>query len=194
MISRCVSFWALALVSLILAGGCNAPSDQTHEQLSVLESPVDEKTIIRFFYYPAGEYVRIPLLFRGVEEGNPRLNTAPMREEGRTVHVSLSEMRDLVNGLIRSGLGWQESKTVDVLGLYKDLTLAGIGLDTMDVRLVSAKRTAKAEISPKAICMILKPLDAALKTPRALREFQGFRLGYGCKVPGFKYGAYADDH
>jgi hypothetical protein len=194
MISRRVSFWALALVSQMVAGGCKAPSDQTHERLSVLESPVNEKTIIRFFYYPAGEYIRIPLLFRVVEEGNPRLNTAPMREDGRTVYVSLSEMRELVNGLIRSGLGWQESETVDVLGLYKDLTLAGIGLDTMDVRLVSLKGTAKAEISPKAICMILKPLDAALKTPRALWEFQGFRLGYGCKVPGFKYGAYADDH
>jgi hypothetical protein len=178
----------------MVAGGCKAPLYQTHERVSVLESPVDEKTIVRFFYYPAGEYIRIPLLFRVVEEGNPRLNTAPMREEGRTAYVSLSEMRDLVNGLIRSGLGWQESETVDVLGLYKDLTLAGIGLDTMDVRLVSSRGTAKAEISPKTICTILKPLDAALKTPRALWEFQGFRLGYGCKVSGFKYGAYADDH
>lgn len=194
MISRRVSFWALALLFLMVAGGCKAPSYQTHERVSVLESPVDKKTVVRFFYYPAGEYIRIPLLFRVVEDGNPRLNTAPMREEGRTAYVSLSEMRDLVNGLIRSGLGWQESETADVLGLYKDLTLAGIGLDTMDVRLVSSKGTAKAEISPKAICMILKPLDAALKTPRALWEFQGFRLGYGCKVPGFKYGAYAEDH
>lgn len=194
MICKSMSLSVLALGFLLAAGGCKGQSIQKHERISVLNSPVDEKTAVRFFYYPAGDYIRIPLVFRVVEESNPLLNTAPMREEGRTAYISLSEMRELVHGLIRSGLGWQESQTVEVFGLYKDLTLAGIGLDTMDVRLVSSKGTAKAEISPKAICMILKPLDAALKTPRALWESQGFRLDYGCKVPGFRPDAYPDHY
>jgi hypothetical protein len=192
MISKRLNFWVLMLVVLLIAASELAQSNQKNDQVSVLNSPVDEKTIVRFFYYPAGDYIRIPLVFRVVEEGNPLLNTAPMRGEGRTAYISLSDMHELVHGLIQSGLGWQESKTVEVLGSYKDLTLVGIGLDTMDVRIVSSHGTAKAEISPKAICMILKPLDGALKTPRAIWELQIFRLNYGCKVPGFKADAYPD--
>jgi hypothetical protein len=194
MISKRLNLWVLMLVVLLVAAGELAQSNQKHDQVSVLNSAADEKTVVRFFYYPAGDYIRIPLLFRVVEEGNPLLNTAPMREEGRTAYISLSDMHELVHGLIQSGLGWQESKTVEVLGSYKDLTLVGIGLDTMDVRIVSSHGTARAEISPKAICMILKPLDGALKTPRAIWELQIFRLDYGCKVPGFKPDAYPDHY
>jgi len=96
----------------------------------------------------------------------------------------------LVQALAHSNLAWQESETVEILGSYKKLMLAGVGLDDMDVRLVLTNGTAKAQIAPKAICKTRKPLDAALKTPRALWEFQGFRLNYGCKVPGFKHDAY----
>jgi hypothetical protein len=81
---------------------------------------------------------------------------------------------------------------MEVFGSSKKLSIAGIGLQTMDVRVVITSGTAKAQVSPKDICTILKPLDAALKGPRILWEFQGFRISYGCKVPGFKYGAYAD--
>jgi len=192
MMSKSMSFWALPLIFPLVVGGGWAQLGQKHKQVSFLNSAVDEKTVVRFFYYPAGDYIRIPLLFRVVEEDNPVLNTAPMREEGRTVYISLPEMRNLVQALTRSGLGWEETEAVEVLGSYKDLTRAGIGLDTMDVRVVTAKGTAKADISPRAICMILKPLDAALKTPRPLWEFQGFRLNYGCKVPGFKPHSYPD--
>ena len=194
MIPRTVRFCLLAFALLGAACGKKAQTNQKHERVSVLGSPVEMKTVVRLFYYPAGDHIRIPLLFRVVKEGDPLLNTAPMLEEGRTAYISLAEMHDIVQALTRSGLGWKESETVEALGSYKDLTLAGIGLDTMEVRVVSSGGTAIAQISPKAICVTLKPLDAALKTPRALWEFQGFQLNYGCKVPGFKPDAYPDHY
>jgi hypothetical protein len=192
MSSKMTSSWAVALVFLVAVGAGKPQSNQKQQQASILSSPVDEKTIIRFFYYPAGEYIRIPLVFRVVNESNPLFNTAPIREEGRTAYISLPEMRGLVRLLAGSRLRWKESQATEVLGLYKDLALQGIGLVSMDVRIVCSKGTAKAEISPKAICMNVKPLDAALKTPRALWEFQLFRLQYGCQIPGFKADAYPD--
>jgi hypothetical protein len=168
-----------------------AQPNQGKERASVLNSPVDDKTTVRFFYDPPGDYFHYPLVFRVVEEGNPLLNTASMQKEGQTAYISLSEMRELVRLLAHSGLRWQESETVEVFGSYKKLALAGVGLDAMDVRVVTSRGTAKAEVSPKDICT-LKPLDAALKGPRILCEFQAFRINYGCKVPGFKYGACGD--
>jgi len=194
MISNRLDLCVLALALLVAPGGGWVQLGAKHKRVSFLNSPVDDQTVVRFFYYPEGEYIRIPLLFRVVDAGNPLFNTAPMREEGRTVYISLPEMRNLVQTLTRSGLGWEESKIVETPGSYKDLTLIGIGLDTMDVRVLTAKGTAKADISPKAICMILKPLDIALKTPRALWEFQIFRANYGCEVSGLKPNAYPDHY
>ncbi len=185
-------FTILVLALLATVGAGMAQSSQKQERISVLNSPVDGRTAVRFFFQPAGGYFHYPLLFRVGEEGSPLLNSAPMQEEGRTAYISLSEMRELVQLLGRSSLVWQESQVVEVFGPSKKLGLAGVGLDTMDVRVLTTAGTAKAEVSPKAICAILNSLDSALKTPRALWEFQGFRINYGCKVSEFKYGEYTD--
>jgi len=163
-------------------------SRQTIDKKNVLNSPVDENTAVRFFYQPAGDYFHVPLVFRAVELKDPRLNTAPMAVEGRTAYVSLSEMQQLMQGLAHSDMAWQESEKVETLGSYKKLDIT----DDMAITAVSSKGTARASLTPKKICKTLKLLDSALKTPRALWEFQGFRLNYGCKVPGFRYGAYPD--
>ena len=47
-------------------------------------------------------------------------------------------------------------------------------------------------VDPKQICERLAPLDAALKQPRALWEFQLFRVDYGCHVPGFNRNAFPE--
>jgi hypothetical protein len=187
-----MNFSALALAFLFVAGGGGAQSNQKHERVSILRSPTDEKTVVRFFYQPPGDYFHAPLVFRAVQEGNALLNTGPMREEGRNAYISVAEMRELVQTLTHSNLAWQESETVETLGSYKKLSLDGVGLDDMDVRVVLSNGTTKAQIAPKAICKNLKALNSALKTPRAIWEFQGFRLNYGCKVPRFKPDAYPD--
>jgi hypothetical protein len=191
MKSETAAFFLLALAIPVAVSVGVAQSNQD-QRTSVLNPPVDRKATVRFFYNPAGNYFHDPLVFRVVEEDDPLLNTAPMREEGRTAYISFSEMRELVQLLEHSGLEWQESENVEVFGSYKKLALAGVGLDTMDIRVLAAAGTAKAQVPPKDVCTILKPLDIALRAPRILWEFQGFRINYGCKVPGFKYGAYAD--
>jgi len=188
MMLKSMRFCVLALALLVAAGGVMAQSNQKHERVSIPNSAVDEKTAVRFFYDPAGDYFHKPLVFRVVEEGSPLLNTAPIREEGRTACISLPEMRDLVQKLVHTDLPWHESGAVEVLGSYKNLPVS----DEMELLVVVSNGTLRTQITPKAICRILKPLDATLKTPRALWEFQGFQLNYGCKVPGFKPGAYPD--
>jgi hypothetical protein len=164
---------------------------QTVEKKSVLDSPVDEKTAVRFFYNPSdGGYFHFPLIFRPVMPGDPRLNTAPMGTEGRTAYISFSEMQQLMQGLAHSDLSWQESEKVEVLGSFKKLAIT----DNLAITVVSSRGTARAALDTKRICEMFKPLDSALKAPRALWEFQGFRLNYGCKVPGFIYGAYPDHY
>jgi len=193
MLSKTFGFWALVLVALITLSAGQMQSSQKREGTSVLNSPVDEHTVVRFFYQPAlGGYFHFPLVFRAVEESDPLLNTAPMREEGRTAYISPPEMRELVERLAQMDLAWRESDVVEALGPFKELQRAGIGLDNMEIFVGCSKGTARTTIAPKTICKTLTPLDNALKSPRAVWELQLFRLGYDCKVPGFKYDAYPD--
>jgi len=163
-------------------------SGQADEKRNVLKAPVDENTAIRFFYQPAGDYFHFPLVFRSVDPKDPRLNTAPMTTEGRTAYISLSEMQELMQALSHLRLSWQESARVELLESFRKLKIT----DTMVITAVSSDGRAIANLNPKKICETFKPLDSALKTPRALWEFQGFRLNYGCKVPGFEHDAYPD--
>jgi hypothetical protein len=185
---RSMNYCAVALALLVWAGTGEPQSNQKRERVSVLDSPVDKKTAVRFFYDPPGDYFHKPLVFHLAEDGSPVLNTAPVHEEGRIAYISVSEMRALVNSLAHTRLAWRESKTVEVLGSFKSLPVS----DDMEILVTFANGTAKAEISPKAICATLRPLDAVLKTPRALWEFQLLRLDDGCEVPGFKAEAYPD--
>lgn len=178
-------FWLLLLLLTTAAlPGCRRTVDNDR----VFNCPVDENTAVRFFYFPGGDYYHFPLIFRPVAQGDPRLNTAPMGEEGRTAYISRKEMRDLIRRLAHSGLSWQESEKVEPLGSFKPLAL----LMTTEIRVVCSKGMARAEFDPKRVCQTLEPLDSALKTPRALWEFQLFRQGYGCKVTGFNWDAYPD--
>lgn len=96
MLPRSLSFGALVLVAFTVNAGEMQSSQKLFRQ-SDLHLEADGKTVIRFFYQPAlGDYFHFPLVFRVIGEGNPLLNTAPMREEGRTSYISLSEMRQMV--------------------------------------------------------------------------------------------------
>jgi hypothetical protein len=154
----------------------------------VLVSPVNETTAVRFFYQPSGNYFHFPLVFRAIDQKDARLNTAPMAAEGRTAYISLSDMQRLMQDLADSELMWQESDKVEALESFRKLEIS----DNMVITVASSKGTAAASLSPTKICKTLKPLDSAIKSPRALWEFQGFRLNYGCKVPEFVSDAYQD--
>lgn len=183
--------WSLVLAFvLVMAASATVTQPRRNQENKFSEMcPADKAIAIRFFYHPPGDYFHFPLIFRPVDEADPRLNTAPMTTEGRTAYISIAEMRQLIEGLSHSDLSWQESEKVEALGGYRGLR---DGSESMEILVVCSKGTARANLDPKKICKTLAPLDAALKAPRALWEFQGFRLNYGCKIPGFKYGEYPD--
>jgi hypothetical protein len=179
----------LTLIALAAIGTAGPQSQTTARGKSLFEVSVNESTAVRFFYDEDNEYFHFPLIFRAVSATDPRLNTAPMGFEGRTAYILTTEMQQLLQELGASNLPWQGSKDVEALGSFKKIRNS---TDTMEIMVVSSKGTARAKIDPKTICESLEPLDPALKTPRALWEFQIFRIEYDCQVPGFVPDAYPD--
>jgi 5-hydroxyisourate hydrolase-like protein (transthyretin family) len=155
---------------------------------NVLNSPADKSVAIRFFFQPPGDHFHIPLIFRVVDPNDSRLNTAPILDEGRTAYITLSDMQQLLPDVTRLPLLWASGKIVEVFG---SSTILSPSYAT-EVTIVSSHGTASAAIEPKKICRTLGAMDSALKTPRALWEFQLFRTNYGCRVPGFNYHSYPE--
>jgi hypothetical protein len=176
----------LLLVTLMIALWS---SGHAVSQGHALTLPADKDSVVRFFCQPPeSNYFHVALLFRVVEKNDPRSNTAPVSDVGRTAYVSLSEMRQLITSLSAAHLSWDESTKVEALETYKTIHSYG----GMGIKVLSANGTAKAAIEPKKICETLAPLDDALQTPRALWEFQFFRSQYNCRVPNFNPNAYPE--
>lgn len=112
----------------------------------LLGCSADETTAIRLFYNNESDYFHFPLIFRAVEQRDPRLNTAPMVAEGRTVYISQTEMQSLLRGLAQLDLPWQESKKVETLGSFKRLRPWS---DSMEILVACSKGTARVKVDPK---------------------------------------------
>jgi hypothetical protein len=164
---------------------------QDAQQSETFNHRADSGTIIRFFFQPAYVNSYHPaLLFQVVGDGDIRLNTAPIRSDGRTAFVSLNEVQNLINGLNRLELNWKESHQIQAPDNYWEMVIR----PEMEIKLFSKEGTRIALVNPKQICSTLETLDSALKQPRALWEFQLFRAEDGCKVPGLKRDAYPDHY
>lgn len=167
---------------------------ETSSEAWLLGCPVDQATAVRFFYNPEwAEYFHFPLVFRVVPAGDSRLNTAPMRPEGRTAYIAHEDMKGILRALARPGTSWTVSSKVELLDDFHTMVRhLGPGPAVLSIDVVCSKGSARGNVEPAKICKTLAPLDTALKTPRALWEFQALRFNYGCKVPGFKVGAYPE--
>jgi hypothetical protein len=175
-----------------LAALATAPwtSSQAASQRNALTLLAGNDSVVRFFYQPPdGEYFHHALLFRAVKKGDPRRNTVAYSDVGRTAYISLSDMERLMTRLARLSLRWDQSATIESLETYKTIHSYGYG---MGIKVLSANGTAKSLIAPDKICETLHSLDGALLTPRALWEFQGFRLQYHCRVPSYNPDAYPE--
>lgn len=177
----------LALASAFLWSAGAVQSQQSQAKGFVFNTAVDKNTVVRFFYQPPGDYFHYPLVFRAVEEGDSRLGTGPSADGG-IAYIVVFEMQQLSQGLAHLNLSWQESEKIETLESFKDLPIT----DRMEIVVVTSKGTAKAQVKPNRICETLGPLDSAIRTKRPLWGFQAFRINYGCKIPGFKPGAYPD--
>jgi len=160
---------------------------QISDRLHIVDSPADKSTAIRFFFN-SEDYFHAPLIFRVVDPKDARLNTAPMRLEGRTAYITAPEMQKMMQGLVQFGLTWQESRKRQSFVYAAKNPL----LYEMRITVVSSRGTAVSGVDPVKICENLAPLDSTLTTPRALWEFQVFRGGYDCKVPGLSGETYPD--
>jgi hypothetical protein len=188
MLKRNIEWVAIALLVLITQCSGGVQANLNSGGPSLLCTPGDEQTIVRIFYNPSpGDYFHFPLVLRVVRAGDPRLKMASVLLEGQTVYITGEEMQNLLQRLDRAGLSWQISEKVEALGSFHHLLIGDV-----EFRVVSPKGTAVANLDPKKLCATLQPLDAALKTPRALWEFQLFRVQDGCKVPGFNSQQYPD--
>jgi hypothetical protein len=176
--------WAL-VIALIGTSLSFSQATEGHDSLTL---PADKSTIVRFFYLPAEDYLHPALIFRVAREKDPQLNTAPINRLGRTPYISLAEMQDLLQRLAHSGLSWHESRRVEVPGRIEPREMT----DKVEIKIFSSEGTALTLSDPKKLCETLAPLDAALKQPRALWEFQLFRVDYNCVVPGFDRNAFPE--
>jgi len=146
-------------------------------------------SVARFYYHsPDGEYFHVALLFRVVKRSDPLWTSAPILDEGRTAYISLSEMRQLMVKLACLRLRWSESAQREALETYANIHSYG----GMGIKVLSGNGTAKATIAPDKICETLALLDGALRTQRALWEFQLYRLQCHCRVANFNCNAYPD--
>lgn len=179
----------VCLLLLVMFVGTVRSFAQGTRQGHTLTLTADKYSVVRLFFQPPdNNYFHWPLLFRVVEENDPRWNSAPAAEVGRTAYVTLAEMQKLFTALSASALSWQESSIVEHLETYKTIhSRRGMG-----VKVLSATGTAKATIAADKICQMLAPLDTTLRTPRALWEFQLFQSEYHCRVSGFDPKAYPD--
>ncbi len=177
--------------SLLLVMLASAPwtSSQVANERHPLTLAANNDAVVRFFFVPAfNSYFHYPLLFRVAEENDPRWNTALLVDVGRTAYISFSEMRGLFAALSAEPLSWAESTKIEELETYKTIRNDG----RVDIKILSSGGTAKSGIPPKQMCETLAKFDAALRTPRALWEFQFFRRQFDCRVPNFDPKAYPD--
>jgi hypothetical protein len=157
--------------------------------VDVLHSPIDDGTAVRLFFN-SGDYFHAPLIFRVVSESDPRLNTAPLLPEGRTAYISHVEMQHLKQGLAELVLRWPWKQSREVMAFGDAMSIPAVG--AMVIIVVSSQGTAEGGLDSTRICNTLAPLDSALRTPRALWEFQLFRDEYKCDVPGLNGQAFPD--
>jgi hypothetical protein len=185
--TRMIVNFGWILVALFLAPGMSVCQPSiAHESFAL---PVNQQTVVRFFYLPANDYLHPALIFRVAGPKSGELNTAPITNRGgRTPYISIEEMRTLVHMLNRESLSWSETKTVEVPGPVGFQETTGM----LQIKIFSSGGTASSDSAPSKLCNILAPLDEALKQPRALWEFQLFRVDYGCAVPGFDRKAFPD--
>lgn len=177
-----ITFLILA-AALFVQGYC--PAQAVSQE--AWEKPVDAATVVRFFYLPADSYAHPPLIFRVAPQGDRRLGTAPIvNMGGRTPFISTEEMQKLIQGLTRTGLAWEQSGSPKPVSPVPNREKA----DRMEISIFFTDHPVQAQIPASQLCQTLSELDKAFVQPRALWEFQLYRVDYGCSVQNFNRSAF----
>jgi hypothetical protein len=120
---------------LVILAGAPWTSGQASNERHPLTLIADKNSVVRFFFIPAYiAYFPGPLVIRVVEENDPRWNTAPVNDVGRSAYITLSEMRRLFAALSAELLSWEESPKIEELETYKTIRNDG----RMDIKILSS--------------------------------------------------------
>ena len=98
-------------------------------------------------------------------------------------------MRSIVQVLDKNRIFPQVSSTRHPIEPFENTPIS----ENVMVTIYASDGTASATIHPKRICESLAQLNDLVEGKRAHWEFEYFRLGCGCKVPGHKYDAYPNN-
>lgn len=151
---------------------------------------VSDKTVVRFLYRRLNaNYVLPPVIFRVSDAGSPNWNTAPVDKYGRSPYISLSEMKSLVRKLEGSNLRWQVSSPASPIEPFETI----YPNKNLFITIYASSEMATTSISPSEFCKILSRVNDSIEPKRAHWEFEYFRRGCGCKVPGYKADEYPND-
>lgn len=184
--NKALHLFCLSVAALLLA----ATNLAAQNRINASKLNVDDNTAMRFLYRrPNANYVLPALIFRVADEGSSNWNTAPIDRYGRSAYIPLAEMRSLVQGLDKNRIFPQVSSTLQPIGPFENTPIS----ENVKVTIYASNRTASATIHPKRICESLARLNDLIEGKRAHWEFEYFRLGCGCQVPGHKYDAYPND-
>jgi hypothetical protein len=157
-----------------------------------------ENCAVRFVYNPPkADSPVTPLILRQTVAKDPRYGTwSSLYPEGLTQWISNQEMENLVEALEKLNLKWDVSE--------KPISFARVPIEpppappkvpwkmplarlrgTMEIDLTSDAGSAVADLHPEQVCGSMEQLDRAFYTPIAAYNFRGYRLSWGCEVPGF---------
>lgn len=151
---------------------------------------VSDKTVVRFLYRRLdANYVLPPVIFRVVDAGSPNWNTAPIDQYGRSPNISLLEMKSLVRKLEDSSLRWQMLSPASQIQPFETI----YPNKNLFITIYASNEMATTSVSPSRFCKILSQVNEAIELKRAHWEFEYFRQGCGCKVPGYKADKYPNE-
>jgi hypothetical protein len=183
-------FSKLSLLIICAFSFSPARNVPAQDQRTLSQLTIDSDTTARLLFGRLNaNYVLPPLIFRVGDEGSPNLNTAPVDKFGRAPYISLLEMKSLVRQLEADRLVWKVSANKTPIEPFEKIWPDG----NLSVTVYATNGMATSTISPKQFCKALSQLNDVITTKRAHWEFEYFRRGCSCIVPGYKSDAYPND-
>jgi hypothetical protein len=145
----------------------------------LLDSPINNHTVIRFYYHPnASDRLVYPLVLAVSDNENEKSIASSLQVEGMTAFISTSEMKGLVEEIAKSVPMPQQTRHHEVLGAWEFLQ----SQDSMDVVILFSEGAARGKIPSKDICIRLAALNIQVTASQANQAFVNFRKLLGCQL------------
>jgi hypothetical protein len=165
-------------------------SASAQNQGRISKLTIDDTISVRFLYRRLNaNYVLPALIFRVANVGSPNWGTAPINQYGRTPYVSSVEMQSLVRQLKTAHTLWRVSSTKEPIEPFETIGPS----ENLVVTIYAANGVATSSIPPKDRCKYLSQLNKIIEMKRAHWEFEYFRQGCDCHVPGYRADAYPNN-